>query len=66
MEAEYFARFTPSPYLTAIEQAIGSDPDLCLPDEYVEFDLSRFERARRADPGADLRAGPSVGLARRG
>jgi len=44
MEAESFARFSLQPYLTAIEQAISTDPDLCLPDEYVEFDLSRFER----------------------
>ena len=34
-------------YLTAIEQAISSDPDLRLPDEHVEFDLSRFERDDR-------------------
>lgn len=44
MEAENFARFTLASYLVAIEQAISNDPDLCLPDEHVEFDLSRFER----------------------
>jgi HK97 family phage portal protein len=43
-ELTSYHRFTLGPILTAIEQAISSDPDLCLPDEHVEFDLSRFER----------------------
>jgi HK97 family phage portal protein len=43
-ELTAFHRLTLGPYLTAIEQAISSDPDLCLQDEHVEFDLSRFER----------------------
>jgi HK97 family phage portal protein len=43
-ELTAFHRLTLGPYLAAIEQAISSDPDLCLPDEHVEFDLSKFER----------------------
>jgi HK97 family phage portal protein len=43
-EITSYHRFSLGPYLTAIEQAVSSDPDLCLPDEHVEFDLSRFER----------------------
>ncbi|HWF31127.1 MAG TPA: phage portal protein [Solirubrobacteraceae bacterium] len=40
-----FLRYSLAPYLTAIEAAVSTDPDLCLPDESVEFDRSRFEQA---------------------
>jgi HK97 family phage portal protein len=39
-----FIRWSAQPYLTAIEAAITTDPDLCGFGESVEFDASKFER----------------------
>jgi HK97 family phage portal protein len=45
MDALNFVRFSLSPWLTVIEQAITQSRELCMPSVYVEFLLDAFLRA---------------------
>jgi HK97 family phage portal protein len=55
--ADNLLRFSLQPYLTAVEQAVTADPDLCAPDETVLFDVTAFLRADPATRAAFYSSG---------
>jgi HK97 family phage portal protein len=62
--ADNLLRFSLQPYLTALEQAVSADHDLCAPDEQVSFDTSAFLRADPATRAQFYSSGITAGWLR--